>query len=169
MSEQMKLPLTNKGLPKGKNLSKHPLYNTWRSIIADCTYKRGIGICDQWKNFNNFVRDVGSRPENARFTRLDRLGIWGPENCGWIMRGVQGIVPLKQAEKKQPDVFKDDRDKAEDTKYWKDNFDRLRKALPQTIEHALSEKMKWTVLEEASKLAIRGNWLSAYNLIQRLF
>lgn len=166
MSEQLKLPLTSNGLVKGRNLSKHPLYNTWRSIVADCTYKRGIGMCEQWKSFNNFIKDVVSRPENGRFTRLDKKGIWEPSNCGWIIKGSDGVLPLQL--KTHKDHFEDDIDRSRDTTHWKSNFNRLRKALPQPIEHALFEKMKCTVLEEASKLAIRGNWLSAYNLIQRI-
>jgi len=82
-------------------------YRTWRGIINRCTdpnqprFKdyggRGIRVCDRWRHsFENFLADVGPRPEGSRngraifsLDRIDNDGDYEPGNCRWTTNTVQ--------------------------------------------------------------------------------
>ena len=73
--------------------SNHPLYETWVGMMRRCYVKtrrnymfyggRGITVCDRWKKFDEFVSDMGERPNGMTLDRIDNNGNYEIGNVQW--------------------------------------------------------------------------------------
>lgn len=88
-------------MKRGENLFKHGLTGTsehrsWMSMITRChgsdasredfhLYQgKGIRVCDRWREFVNFLADMGPKPTNRHsIERLDSTRDYEPGNCIW--------------------------------------------------------------------------------------
>ena len=83
-----------------------PIYWVWHAMKQRCNnpnanhYERyggrGITVCERWESFENFLADMGERPEGKNGVRaaysLDRIdndGNYEPGNCQWATRSQQ--------------------------------------------------------------------------------
>ena len=81
------------------NRSYSSTYISWGCMIQRCTNKkhrnyssyggRGITVCADWMDFENFYRDMGDRPNGMSLERKDNNGNYCKENCCWTTQKEQ--------------------------------------------------------------------------------
>ena len=70
------------------------LYGVWEAMVARCynvnnpQYHlyggRGIKVCNRWRNYINFKKDMAPRPLKHFLDRTNNNGNYTPSNCRWV-------------------------------------------------------------------------------------
>jgi len=77
-------------------------YRSYHSMIKRCTdpkYKnfqywggRGVNVCSRWlESFENFLEDMGERPEDTTLNRIGSSKIYSKETCNWADKKEQAF------------------------------------------------------------------------------
>ena len=96
------MPCEDWSMPRGGKL-KHghfeggkpsSTYVSWRNMKQRCLDSnctgfpnyggKGVKVCDRWLVFENFLEDMGPKPEKGwHISRKGDVGDYSPENCQW--------------------------------------------------------------------------------------
>lgn len=86
---------------RGSSIPLKKTYKSWDSMKQRCHNKnndnfkhyggKGITVCPEWRfNFDNFLRDMGLRPNNHTLDRIDADKEYCKDNCRWADSITQG-------------------------------------------------------------------------------
>jgi hypothetical protein len=76
-------------------MTKTPTYASWREMKRRCNckneerqcyksyFKIGITYNPSWEKFENFLKDMGERPDGMTLDRKDPFGNYCKKNCRW--------------------------------------------------------------------------------------
>lgn len=80
-------------------LSNTPTYITWHNMMARCHNPthvrfadyggRGIFVCTRWHKFENFLADMGFRPDGTSIDRRNNNKGYSKSNCYWATESEQ--------------------------------------------------------------------------------
>lgn len=84
-----------------KRKQTYDCYGSWVNMKSRCKEKRpdsksfknyssrGVTYCEEWEYFDNFLTDMGERPEGCTLDRIDNDKGYYKENCRWADKNTQ--------------------------------------------------------------------------------
>ena len=83
----------------GANGRETPTYRSWLAMVSRCSNPkqpgwkhyggRGITVCERWREFANFLADMGEAPVGTQIDRTNNDIGYQPDNCRWATRQEQ--------------------------------------------------------------------------------
>lgn len=83
-------------------------HRIWSQMLARCDREsapayplyggRGIAVCERWRDFRNFLADMGFAPDGLQLDRMNNNGNYEPSNCRWA-------TPKEQANNRRSNVI----------------------------------------------------------------
>jgi hypothetical protein len=83
-----------------------PTYSSWRAAMSRCTNPNdaffeyyggsGVTVCERWTRFENFLADMGERPEGTTLGRILDMGDYEPGNAFWMTASEQRLNQLNK-------------------------------------------------------------------------
>lgn len=80
-------------------MHKSKTYQTWADMKTRCNNPehesypnyggRGITVCSSWEIFENFLKDMGEKPEGLTLERINNELGYSKDNCCWATRAEQ--------------------------------------------------------------------------------
>ena len=87
--------------PPRHGMTGTPTFISWSAMIARCSNPKtarfkyylgkGITVCPGWQRFENFLADMGERPNGKTLERLDSSRGYYPANCVWATPKEQAL------------------------------------------------------------------------------
>ena len=76
-----------------------PTYHVWEAMLSRCRNPsnpnyfdyggRNIFVCERWYKFENFLEDMGEKPEGLSIERTDNNSGYSLDNCVWASMTTQ--------------------------------------------------------------------------------
>ena len=76
-------------------------YKSWQAMLTRCTNPRatdfaayggaGVTVCERWRDFSNFLADMGERPTGTVLDRERNNKGYQPGNCRWLPRPLSNV------------------------------------------------------------------------------
>lgn len=99
----------------GKQSKTYMIWGAMKARCLDLSNKdyggRGIKICDRWLEFENFLADMGEKPDGLSIDRINNDGNYEPSNCRWA-------TTHEQAHNKRTNVFINHNGKCQTVSQW---------------------------------------------------
>ena len=102
-----------KATKHGRSVERGPTYRSWEAMRQRCNNPNsdwyhlyggsGVSVCERWSSFENFLKDMGERPENRTLDRVNPYGNYEPNNCRWASPAEQSNNKRKKCNEKVGD------------------------------------------------------------------
>lgn len=130
-------------------------YNSWYSMKSRCKnhyhtkYNQygavGISVCERWKDFKNFLNDMGERPPHKTIDRIDSTKNYFLDNCRWA-------TPKEQQRNLRNNVIETFQNKSQCISAWAEELGISHSVLSYRIKRGWKEKAFTTPVKYGNRV-----------------